>query len=149
MFLPSFCHAQTKCPWLNQATAEGFLGGPAEMAVKLESQGGGVCQYSRPGQPSVRQLLIQVAVMSDISKQYPQYVARCGSHQTPVQAIGNEAVMCNIAKNGRQEDAIVGRVRDQAFVIIVSSTGSDESLREDARRKQVTQIAEQVAGMLF
>jgi hypothetical protein len=150
MLLPNICHAQTKCPWLNEATAQGFLGSPVAAAVKLDSQGDGLCEFSRGDQPPVGQLRILVKRMTDIHKQFPKYLAHCPQKSTPIQAIGNEAVMCSTAKTGRYEETVVGRVRDQAFIVTVSSAVDDDrSKTEERRRKRVTQVAEQVAGILF
>jgi hypothetical protein len=45
---------------------------------------------------------------------------------------------------------VVGRVRDQAFVIILSSSPQDDpSFTQEVRREKTNLVAEMVAGILF
>ena len=47
-------------------------------------------------------------------------------------------------------ERVVGRVRDQAFVVSIrSSMADDPSMTQEMRRKKVNLVAEQVAGILF
>jgi hypothetical protein len=47
-------------------------------------------------------------------------------------------------------EKVVGRVRDQAFIISISSSiDNNLSLTPEARRKSANLLAEQVAGSLF
>ncbi len=70
--------------------------------------------------------------------QFAGFLAKCGSDAKPVRAIGNEAVLCTSA----QQQRIVGRVRDQAFVVTMTpgDTGKEELIKK---------AAEIVAGNLF
>jgi hypothetical protein len=65
-----------------------------------------------------------------------------------VKAVGNEAVACTAdEKPGWLAEQVVGRVRDQAFLVRVGSNdraAAPKDLREKARG-----VAEQVAGYLF
>ena len=145
------CHGQSKCPWINEATARGILGGAVTVTAKIGNRGDGVCEFSRQQGAVVRQLRISVDIMTDIPKQFPTYLAQCPPKSTPLRAIGNEAVMCSIQGKGDQyAESVVGRVRDQAFVVSVSSSvQNDPSMTQEMRREKANLVAEQVAGILF
>ena len=151
MLLPTVSHAQTKCPWLNQATARGILGGPVTRTATLNDQGDGFCDFSRQQGAATLHLRISVATMTDIPKQFPAYVAQCPAKSPPLRAIGNEAVICSIQDNSDgHAEKVVGRVRAQAFVVSVSSTVQDDpSMTQEMRREKANLVAEQVAGILF
>ena len=150
-FMPAVCHAQAKCPWINEATARGVLGGTVTVTVKVDDQGAGVREFSRQQESAVHQLHISVDIMADIPKQFPAYLAQCPPKSPPLRAIGNEAVMCSVQSKPEQyAESVVGRVRNQAFVVSVSSTAQyDASMTQDARREKANLVAEQVAGILF
>jgi hypothetical protein len=89
--------------------------------------------------------------MTDIPKQFPAYLAQCPPNSAPLRAVGNMSVMCGIqGKDNQYLEKVVGRVRNQAFVVSVSSTVQDDpSMTQDMRREKVNRVAEQVAGILF
>jgi hypothetical protein len=151
MLAPTLCHGQTKCPWINEATARGILGGPVTLTAKVRDQGDGVCEYSRQQGDVVHKLRISVDIMTDIHKQFPTYLAQCPPKSTPLRAIGNEAVMCSIQGKGDEyAEKVVGRVRDEAFVVSVSSSVQDDpTMTREMRREKTNVMAEQVAGILF
>jgi hypothetical protein len=140
MFVPSVCHGQAKCPWINEATARGILGGPVILTVKVSEQGDGF-----------HKLRISVDIMTDIRKQFPTYLAQCPPKSAPLRAIGNEAVICSIQGKGDEyAERVVGRVREQAFVVSVSSSAQDDpTMTQGMRREKTNLMAEQVAGILF
>ena len=74
--------------------------------------------------------------------------AQCGQPAEQLKAIGNEALACAYeGKEGWIGEQVTGRVRDQAFLVRISTndrTAAPKTLREKARN-----IAEQVAGFLF
>ncbi len=145
------CRSQTKCPWINEATARGILGGAVTLTAKVNDHGAGSCDFSRQEEAAVHQLRISVDIMTDIPKQFPTYLAQCPPKSPTLRAIGNEAVTCSIqGKENRYAEDVVGRVRNQAFVVSVSSTiENDRSMTQEMRREKVNIIAEQVAGILF
>ena len=153
LFAPAASHGQAKCPWLNEATARGILGGPVTVTVtvKLGDQAAGVCKFSRQQGTAVHELRISVDPMTDIPKQFPTHLEQCPPKSPPLPATGNEAVTCSIhTKENHYTELVVGRVRSQAFVVSVSSTVQDDpSLTQEERREKANQIAEQVAGILF
>jgi hypothetical protein len=151
MFAPAVCHGQTKCPWMNEATARGILGGAVTAAATVSASGAGVCTFSRRQGAAVHQLSISVEIMTDVSKQFPTYLAQCAANGTQLRAIGNEAVICTMrSKEELPIERVVGRVREQAFVVSVSSKEhADPSVTQEMRRHQVNLAAELVAGILF
>lgn len=151
MLLPTVVHGQTKCPWMNEATARGILGGPVALAVDLNDHGDGVCDFSRQHGTAIRHLRISVFSMTDISKEFPSYLAQCPPKSPALRAIGNEAVFCTTQGTGvPHAEKVVGRVRAQAFVVDVSSTVQDDpSMPQEMRRDKANLAAELVAGILF
>ena len=149
--IPTVSHAQAKCPWLTEATARGILGGAVTARVDLKDSGNGVCEFSREQGSVVLELRISVNVMTDISKQFPTYLAQCPPKSTSVPAIGNEAIMCSVQeRDNRYAEKVVSRVRDQAFVVSVNSTAPEgPSMTQEMRHEKAHLVAEQVAGILF
>ena len=149
--VPAACQAQAKCPWINEATARGILGGAVSVSAKVNDQGAGFCEFSRQQEAAVHQLRIAVDIMTDIPKQFPTCLAQCPPKSTPLRGIGNEAVTCSTqGKENKYGEIVVGRVRNQAFVVSVSSSIQDDrSMTQEMRREKANLIAEQVAGILF
>jgi hypothetical protein len=155
------------CPWINEATAAGFLHGDVTMTVTHTSNGAdkaaaaaatatgtsvtvgdATCEFVRHDAAGVTKLRIEVVTMSDVAAAFPGFRGRCGADSQPVRAIGNEAVVCGAtaAVRGGVAEQVVGRVRERAFVVSISAgAGTDQAtLRETTLR-----VAEQVAGFLF
>jgi len=151
MLTPALCHAQAQCPWLNEATAHGILGGDVTLSVKLNKQGAGVCKFTRQHGSATQELRISVTLMTNIAKQFPVYLAQCPPKSAPLPATGNEAVVCaSHSKTDQYAEKVVGRVRNQAFVVSVSSTIQDDpSMTQAMRREKANLTAEMVAGILF
>jgi hypothetical protein len=144
------CRAQSKCPWINEATAQGILGGAVTMKTNIKTNREGACEFLRRQGSVVYGLHISVHIMADITKQFPAYIAQCGPKPTPLPTIGNQAVRCNIQRKGQYTESVVGRVRDQAFIVSVSSSvQNDPLMTQETRREKVNLLAEQVAGILF
>jgi hypothetical protein len=175
---PLLCRAEENCLWLNAATAGGVLGGAVTVSVthanphSLDIQPANVksgtgpmsanpsgssyagntvddsdCAFHR--QPSVvGELRIQVQTMSEAAKAFVAYTARCGARGTPLKAIGNEALVCDLnKKSSRLSEQVVGRVRDRLFVIDLSV--QDPSITQSVLREKAETTAEIVAGNLF
>jgi hypothetical protein len=160
------CRAKDTCPWINEATASGYLHGDVTMTVMhtstgadkaaaaaatatgtSETIGDATCEFVRHDASGVTKLRIEVVTMSDVAAGFPAFRGRCGTDSQPVRAIGNEAVVCSMKATGSGVvEQVVGRVRERAFVVSISSSaGSDQAtLRETTLR-----VAEQVAGFLF
>jgi hypothetical protein len=75
--------------------------------------------------------------------------AQCGSASAPLQAIGNEAVVCNPndEANGKRAARLVGRVRNRMFIVLFVST--DPAAAPDLLKEKVRAVGELVAGNLF
>jgi hypothetical protein len=121
------------------------------VTASTSNRGDGVCEFSRQQEAIAFQFRIAIDIMTDIPKQFPTYLAQCGPKATPLRAVGNEAVFCSIeGKGGPYIETVVGRVRDQAFVVSVSSSVEDDpSMTRQMRRQKANLVAEQVAGILF
>jgi hypothetical protein len=140
--LPLICSAEEKCPWLNAATAAGVLGGAVKASVTQTA-----CEFVRRDSSSESALRIEVESMG-APREFASRAAQCGSGAESLKAIGNEAVACTHSdKKGRLAEQVVGRVRNQAFLVRLSTDdrgATPAGLREKARK-----VAEQVAGFLF
>jgi hypothetical protein len=151
LLAPGVCRGQTKCPWIQEATARGILGGAVTATVTLKDAGDGVCEFTRQRGDVRHHLSVLVITMTDIRKQYSTYTAQCESKGAPLKAIGNEAIECSTQTHTNlYAEKVVGRVRDRAFIVTVaSSLDDDPSMNQETRREKVHLAAEQVAGILF
>jgi hypothetical protein len=161
------CHAKDMCPWINEATAAGYLHGDVTMTVTHTSTGAdkaaaaaatatgtsvtvgdATCEFVRHDAAGATRLRIEVVTMSDVAAMFPGFRGRCGSDGQPVRAIGNEAVVCGMKAMERAgvAEQVVGRVRERAFVVSISAAaGTDQA----TMRETTLRVAEQVAGFLF
>jgi len=150
---PVVCRAEPQCPWLNAATAGGFLGGDAQAAVTgVTVDGDATCEFSGAANAMLR---IAVHTMAHMIDEFPGYLAQCGAGAQALKGIGNQAVEC-IAKTGESkgQEIIIGRVRDRAFVITIraawigrpptSPTKTSNPISDNSEN-----IAEMVAGSMF
>ncbi|MGB7516284.1 MAG: hypothetical protein WBR14_26525 [Candidatus Acidiferrum sp.] len=152
ILFPAVCQAQSNCPWLNGATARGILGSSVTVTVTVDASGQHtICEFSGERGAVVHRLMVSVNVMTDSSKQFHVYLSQCPPKSEHLRAIGNEAVMCSgMTHENAYAEKVVGRVRNQAFVVSVSSTEEhDPSMLKEMRRKKANLVAEQVAGILF
>jgi hypothetical protein len=161
----SCCEAKEMCPWINEATAAGFLRGDVTGTITHNSTGAdktaaaaatatgtsvtigdATCEFVRHDAAGVMRLRIEVVTMAKVEALFPGFRARCGADGQPVRAIGNEAVVCGMTARGGVEEQVVGRVRERAFVVSISTASETDqaTLRETTLR-----VAEQVAGFLF
>ncbi len=150
------CDAQqAPCPWLNAATAGGFLGGDVQSSVlAVTADGDATCEFTRTVNSTTSMLRIAVHTMAHPPQEFPAYLASCANGLS-LKGIGNEAVEC-IPGSGaaRGEELIIGRVRERAFIITIkadwirsprtSPTKTRNPISDDSEN-----LAEQVAGSLF
>lgn len=146
------CFAQASCPWMNAATAGGFLGGEVRTIVSgVNVEGDSTCEFTH-GDSMLR---IAIHTMSHAPQDYAGYLALCGSTAVALTGIGNQAVRCvEDSGTNKGEELIVGRVRERAFVIAIkagwitrsptSPTKTRNPISDDSEN-----IAEQVAGAMF
>jgi hypothetical protein len=147
LVLPALSQAGESCPWLNEATAAGVLGGAVQITVAHPGKDAddAVCDFVRtPGS----ELHIRVETMYNARREFASYTARCRANAAPLRGIGNEAAACSAdGDKGQIAEQVAGRVRNRAFLVRISSAGQAaprNTLRENARN-----VAEQVAGALF
>jgi hypothetical protein len=150
--LAARCRAENKCPWLNEATASGLLGGDAVGAFVEASQGQpAVCTFTQTGDRFTRTLRISVEVAPEPHARFTTVAQVCGADAVPLPAIGNEATICAADKSkGIFGERVVGRVRDQIFTILVTTTlRADPVLTHETLPVKLSTAAEQVSGNLF
>ena len=149
----TICFAEPQCPWMNSATAGGFLGGEVQTTVTgVNEDGDATCEFMRDASTTLR---IAVHTMTHVAQDYPTYLAQCSASTIALKGIGNQAIQC-MRNDGtpKGEELIVGRVRNRAFVITIkaqfislprtSSTKTRNPISDDSEN-----IAEQVAGSMF
>jgi hypothetical protein len=149
----SACRAELQCPWMNAATAGGFLGGDVQTAVTdVTVDGDATCEFKGSAGAMLR---IAVHTMAHTPQEFPSFLALCGASAARLKGIGNEAVQClpNFGAN-KGDELIVGRVRDRAFIITIKAawiaqppstpTKTRNPISDDSEN-----IAEQVAGSMF
>lgn len=147
------CHAQNNCPWLNVATASGALGAPTTLTLNKISDSSTICIFkSQSGSPA-QSLSVSVTVVAN-SQNAEQGLKtsekRCTSSATPLKAIGNDAVLCTDNAAASHGEQVIGRVRDQIFIISMTAEAApSHDTANDAMTEKVKSIAEQVAGNLF
>jgi hypothetical protein len=153
---PGTCLAQASCPWMNAATAGGFLGGEVQLAVSgANSDGDATCDFLSAANPDhASHLRIAVHTMADTVKEFPGYLALCHAGSIKLKGIGNEAIRCvpNSGVNAGEE-LIVGRVRERAFIITVKADWISQPPSPTKTRNPISDnsenLAEMVAGAIF
>lgn len=150
---PTGALAANNCPWMNEATASVLLGGKGVGAYNgATANQAAVCTFTQSEPDVTRVLRITVALAKENPhEQLMKSEAACGPNPAPLKAIGNEAVVCAVDETtGARGARAVGRVRDQVFEILISSTQkNDPILTHDALRIRINTAAEQVSGNLF
>lgn len=153
LFLAAQARAANKCPWLNEATASGLLGGAATGTYIDEAGRPKACTFTERSAKLVRTLQVSVETVRDPHSRLISMVgATCGLQKaSPIQAIGNEAVGCAYdSHNVKRGWHVLGRVRDQIFVISLgSSIKNDPVLTPDMTEMKSETAAAQISGNLF
>jgi hypothetical protein len=76
--------------------------------------------------------------------------SECSAPGAPLRAIGNEAILCADDTKHARGEAVVGRVRDSLFRVVIStSSRSDSDMTREVLEQKTRNVAEQVAGSLF
>ena len=149
---PVVALAANNCPWMNEATASSLLGGNAIGSYSASTADQpAVCTFTQNEVDVTRVLRITVNLAKDDPHaQLMRSEAACGPHRSPLKAIGNEAVACEIDESNSGRGArVFGRVRDQVFEIVMTTRKGDAILKSDALRIRINTAAEQVSGNLF
>jgi hypothetical protein len=150
--LPALCRAANNCPWINEATASGLLGGGAVGAMAESAAGQPVvCTFTQQDERGKRTLSVAVEIAADAHARVVTIAEICGANAVPVRAIGNEALLCAADENKNQiGERMIGRVRDQVFTITIGTTLKDDPiLTRDELKSRIRVAAEQVSGNLF
>lgn len=106
------------------------------------------CTFARRAGAISSELRIEVRTMYQSRAEFTSRVAGCGNDKVSLRAIGNEAVACNTGnERGGRSEQVVGRVRDRAFLVRVTS--NDAARDRAALRQNAQAAAEIVAGNLF
>jgi hypothetical protein len=142
------CSAQSVCPWLNAATAEGVLGG----TVTAEVNNTGVCQFRL--QNGAKNDVLHISVIEGDSpesavKEMALRKTSCTSSETQLKAVGNEAVLCASDIGSSRGEQTVGRVRNRIFTVAISTDIAAPEATRDILAARAEEIAKQVAGALF
>jgi hypothetical protein len=150
--VPVFCQANVGCPWLNVATASGVLRSSENGTMATLSQGSReACGFVYHDATALRELRITTEQVQVPNQAITSAKAHCSGEASPLQGVGNEAVMCAANVKGQAEgEQVIGRVRDQVFTVTITTTArNDPSMSRDELKEKTRNIAEQVAGALF
>jgi hypothetical protein len=149
---PALGRAANNCPWLNEATASGLLGGDAVgVFTQAAADQPAVCSFVSEAQGTRRTLRITVQVTPDAHARVVAAAQGCGGDAAPLAAIGNESLACAADdRKGALGERALGRVRDQFFTISISGTQkNDPDLTREALKAKIYTAAEQVSGNLY
>jgi hypothetical protein len=150
--IPNSAHASNNCPWINEATVSGLLDGPAVGAFNQGSAGQpATCNFVFKTASGSRIFTINVETTQDAHARVMSIAKGCKEPQEVLPSIGNEAYICTTA-HGKEAVAelVVGRVRDQVFTILISTTGKgDQLLSTQDLKSRISIASEQVSGNLF
>ncbi len=150
LFASHLSMAENVCPWMNKATASGALGGSATLELNPTADGGQLCTFQYQKDSVTHSLQIFVRPLKDQNQEMHSYQSRCTSPPVDLKGIGNEAVQCGADTTKDRGEQVIGRVRDQAFIVTISSSlVGDPSMTREQLQGKARDIAEQVAGSLF
>jgi hypothetical protein len=143
--------AANTCPWMNEATASGLLGGDAVGVYTAVPGQPSICTFTQQSQGAARKLVVTVEIAQDPHARMATIVQTCGANAATLNAIGNEAMTCDpVERKGEMAERVVGRVRDQVFTItLLSSLKNDPILTRDTLKTRSQTAAEQISGNLF
>ncbi len=143
--------ASDGCPWLNAATASWLLGGEVRLTVSSPNPHGDVtCEFSSGQAPGLSSLQIAVHTMETPSQDFRSLLSQCDWPQRPVKALGTDAAQCVMKQSAHlDEEEIIARVRERAFVVVVRRAGTSAAVPRDGLRDDTRNVAEQVAASLF
>jgi hypothetical protein len=159
-FMAAVTEAKENCPWMNDPTVAGFIGGDVMSTVTFAikdktdpnysnvDKNDATCEFVNRQGSAIVTLRIEVETLAGPQGSFAAYAARCGPRNIPVRAIGNEAVACDLeGKKNSISEQVLSRVRGRAFTVrLTASAGSAD---RDLLRQKARNVAEQVAGFLF
>jgi hypothetical protein len=124
------------------------LGGDVKSSAHIEGNTAGSCRFVSRLADQARAIEVLVG---------PSDTHPCPPNSTPLKALGNEAVQCQVAKPvGARDEIISGRIRNIYFVIVLTnvpdatrSEPTDPHLADEFGASPLEQVAEQVVGNLY
>jgi hypothetical protein len=135
------------CPWYSTGSAEHLLGGEVTLVTHVNGTWEGSCTFTRGTGPSAPAIEIVIGKLN---------VHPCPETSTKVNALGNEAVQCSRAMDGRKADTIAGRMRDVYFAVSMINVADatleepgDQHLSPEYGASPLERVAEQVVGNLY
>jgi len=151
LLMPADARAANSCPWMNEATASGLIGGEAVGAFAARQGQPSICTFTQHAGNETRTLKIVVEVAADPHARFLALAQTCEGPASPLNAIGNEAVVCPVdPRSEKPGERVMGRVRDQIFTITISSSLKNDPVLNMADIKtKIGTAAEQVTGNLF
>lgn len=144
--------AANNCPWMNEATASGLLGGTANGEFQQSSvNNSATCVFTNRESNITRTLLVRIENSQNATERLQSLKKDCRAAATPLQAIGNEAASCPTRDQRMNiSETVIGRVRNQVFLIEISSSATDDPvLNSSTLGNAIHAAAEQVTGNLF
>jgi hypothetical protein len=143
----SLCKAQDVCTWVTTATVIDAPDPAVSDVQTAVTNGGNICTFHYRKADSLYNVQITIHTSSDNSGDMAASEKQCGSDKSALTGIGNEAVLCS---TGAREERVVGRVRDQIFVVNVSvKAARDSTEMAKSLGDKAMLLAAQVAGNLF
>lgn len=147
--IPVVGTAQTSCPWLNNATAAGALGGPVFLKMQKTGGNGSVCLFQHQQGNATYDLKIVVHDVKTISDEMTADESRCQMRAISLKGIGDEATLCTTDSKYLHGGLVIGRVRNKTFIVSVGSSLRMDRATSEMFQLKTRNIAEQVAGSLF
>jgi hypothetical protein len=144
--------AANDCPWVNEATVSGLLGGQSVGTFSPGQTGQpATCRFVYKTSVGTRTLTVDVERTQDAHARVIGIAKDCAQQSEFLPAAGNEASMCVTEHSkDRVTGRVVGRVRDQVFTIMISTSGKgDAALSMGDLRSRISTATEQVTGNLF
>ena len=145
--------ASNNCPWLNEATASGLLGGAANGTYVVQIGHAPSCTFIEQSGKLLRTLQVSVEMAHDPHPHLLSVVTEACGSSAPLAllAVGNEAVSCAYeSRSIRRGRRVVGRVRDRIFVVTLgSSVKNDPVLTPDMLEIKSDTAAAEISGNLF
>jgi hypothetical protein len=115
----------------------------------IAPNGDATCDFALTQSSYTSTLRIAVHTMGKPAQDYSTFLAHCDRFKIPLRGIGNEATYC-AANDGARKEQIVGRVRDRAFLITITTASAGPGMKNrSGPTEEAVNLAQQVAGALF
>ncbi len=137
--------ASLSCPVVSSASVASVFGTTETSVAKPEKGKGVTCEFT--GAES--RLRVEVSELEAADKFAGFAASQCqgGGETVTLKGLGSEAIACSLGTRGNVAEKVVGRVRNQAFVLFLHTT--DKAADSRGVRTKIMGLAELVAGNLF